>query len=75
VATLRERFDNAERKLAENGARWSAAFEAMAAQLEEGFVNRRPVRGAGVSADWRGTLGLWRRRPGPNRQGAASNGF
>jgi len=73
VATLRQRFASAERDVAENGARWSAAFEAMAAQLEEGFVNRRPAQGA--SADWRGTLSHWWRRPASSRQGVARTDF
>ena len=63
VATLRQRVESAERQVAENGARWSAAFDAMAAQLEDGFVSRRSVRGASV--DWLGSFSPRRRRPPP----------
>ena len=51
VATLRRRFEEAERGLAENGARWSATFEAMASQLEEGFASRLLARSKGARHD------------------------
>jgi hypothetical protein len=72
VATLRQRIEDAERDVAENGARWSAAFEGMAAQLEQGFLNRRPMRDAGASADWRGMFSHWWRRPRAGDHGAAA---
>ena len=48
IATLRRRFEEAERVVAENGARWSATFEAMASQLEEGFASRLVARSKGA---------------------------
>lgn len=72
VATLRQRVEAAEREVAENGARWSAAFEAMAARLEQGWLSRRALQDAGPSADWRAKFRHWWRRPGAGGQGAAA---
>jgi len=66
VETLLQRFEAAERDLADSGARWSATFEAMASWREFGLNDDWPLPPRKAPADWFGTLSRRSRRAESN---------